>query len=293
MQQQLAPAALNLETLSRDAASPGQLASLLADRRTFREVWPWLRLVPTRALEGWVFGDGAGVVRACIRVGDPTYRGLVALLLERRLLDLAVRSRPRGLINFCRRLLLPHGAAGELADLWARADLPGAQADRDLGKQEAAFARRLEWVAGEVRPLLPWVADVARRVVAGRTPLTARADGLAVGVVFASTGGDALRPGALVRFRMLAEYDGTGPMVDPAAPFDAGFVSTLQEVRARLSRRFRAMDHKWDFLPEGSLRDTRCEFGVLTAQLLAECPRQEDRCWKLRISCHSPRSKSA
>jgi hypothetical protein len=272
----------SLDSLSL-AVATGRLFHMLADLRLVqgRRLCPWLQLVRTHDLERWAFGAGVELLQAHLRAGDPTYHPLVERLLERHLRNLAVRRRPRALIDFCRRL--PLGAAAELAELWERADLPGAMAPPGIREQEATFAERLEWVADKLQPLLPWAAAAVRRVADGRTPANVEADGPCVRVVFATTGGDLLQDGALVRFVLLAERNGLGDLVNDPTVFDATFMRALDEVILRVGgQRFRTMQHQWNFLPNGALRDTSGFLPIWTAQSMAMGVNPLDgRCWGL------------
>jgi hypothetical protein len=273
------PPPWDLPGLDRDVAS-GRLFALLADLDRVRDgrVWDWLPLVPTAALMRWVSEDGAELLRFTLRSSDPFYRPLICHLLERHLRSLAVRRRPVSLIEFCRQLPVP--AAGELAELWELADLPASFSHPRILDQEADFAARLWRVAEQVRAVHPWAADAIRRVAVGRTPDAVEADGPCVRVVFASTGGG-LRPGAVVRFVLLAEREG-GEFICAPAAFDATFVKSVEGVANRLGGRFRVLEHNWDFLTDGSLTDTSGYLALLVAQTLAADPTpRASQCWGL------------
>jgi hypothetical protein len=237
------------------AVATGTFFAALADLRQARmgHLWPWLRLVPTAALEDWLFGaENAALIH--LEAGDPTYRPLAACVLERHLLNLASRSNPIGLFQFWRRLS-PVLEAG-VADLWERANLPATVADPadvPIFKQESLFADVLKQAAGQLRRAVPWAATVAERLAVDRAGTVGEPFAQ---VVFASTGGDRLRLGMLVRFRLLAEWGGVGESLTDGGVFDTTFHKALQEVGSRLGVRMRRLGHDWGFLPQQALQDS-------------------------------------
>lgn len=262
----------------------GRFFTALADLDQARSkaLWPWLRLIRTADLERWMFGAGAEIVLPHLEVGDPTYLPVAKCLLERHLLHLSERRDPTPLLRFWRQLL-PERLHG-LADLWEELDLPATLKPHSVHEQEALFAHRLEEARARLQAPLPWAAQLLQRLAEGRGPAQRRAGDPIAQVVFAWTGATPLRPGALVRFRLLAECEGAAESLATPQLFDATFHSALEEVRKRLGmQQLRILWHDWDFLGQpGVLGDASGFVALWLTQWLAGGGRElREQSWVL------------
>ena len=133
----------------------------------------WLRFLKTEAIwDGFRSrGRESGGIDVNRCEGDTA---VLALLLERFILNLAHRRNPTALGEFLRRVL--GDGWPELHSLWDEAGLPDTiDNDRRVPEQEARFAEVLDRCAGRIEGgdrgwLSRWAIPVLERVAAGRRP---------------------------------------------------------------------------------------------------------------------------
>src|SRR4051794_13846658 len=231
--------------------------------------WPWLRLLRTEAIEDWATAPGSRAVRKAVELKDGHCEPVLELLLARHLLHLGSRRDPGRLAGFW-RWALPGGPGPE--DLWERADLADTL-DPSLTprEQERRFAAILRQAADQLRagggPA--WAVRTLERL--GRTRSGEVADNAAARVVFGWDGDppEALRPGLVVEFRLLAAAAGAPPIRDDHV-FDPTFLDAMAaDVRSRIGEPFRHLEHDWGFLGEPVLTGTSGTMAVWLAQYLA------------------------
>src|SRR4051794_4383106 len=230
--------------------------------------WPWLRLLKTGAIEAWARAPSAHFVRKAVELKDGHAEPVLELLLARHLLHLGSRRDPGRLAGFW-RWALPGGHG--LEDLWERAGLADTlDPSLTLPEQERRFAAILRQAADRLRASAgpAWAVRTLERL--GRTRAGEVADNAAACVVFGWDGEppEALRPGLVVEFRLLAPAAGAPPIRDDHV-LDPTFLDAVAaDVRSRIGEPFRHLEHDWGFLGEPVLTGTSGTMAVWLAEYL-------------------------
>ncbi len=270
------------------------LGSLSLDDRVGR--LQWTPLIATESVWQWLRRDGWE--EAAIRANDPVLKAVLALLLQRRLLNLETRFRPDGLFGYWEWVMRAAGLTGEHAStVWEKQaeTLRSACAEGDLSlpdivAQEERFVavlKRAEEMLQKPPPALDWAHLTLTRLLARRqAPAAGRSIAHAyTRIVFAWCGSlpPDLRPAMLVDLELKGQ--GSGPHLVPERLFADDFRETVKYVAGRIGdRSFHRLEFKEFWvpialpsgrkmeLPDGYLTGQSGGLGILLAQVLANRP---------------------
>jgi tetratricopeptide (TPR) repeat protein len=237
----------------------------------------WLRLVKSEAIESWA----RSIPLDDIDIKPRECSGLMSLLLERHVLNLATRRDPSRLIDFWQWMI--GSDYPQLMDLWQRHDPCSVMNDPCILHQEVAFGRLLAAAATELKGVvgLEWAHRQLRQWSAERDPSVPLRP--QVRVVFALDGvenpPEALRPAFVVTFRLLSPTANPESLCSEPEVFGSDFLKVFDAVTRRIDRDPRQLEHDASFLGSGVLDGTSGTLALLTGQWLAARPRFIDEVW--------------
>ena len=234
----------------------------------------WLQLVQTNVIEDWLRE---------MKLDDPHRFNALKfvvwpLLLQRHLLHLETRVNSAKLESFWHWVCSSRERENQLdgaKGLWKNAKIGDVTHHSKPVEQEIAFCQALSRVADELKswPTLRWALDVVTELAVDRD--ITKAVKPSVNVVFAlklHTTFSSLRSGLVVRFRLLAPSPETAQVLIAKDIFAESFLSVFDDIRARIDRDLRFMEHDVGLEDKAVLEGKSGTFAFLMAQWLAARP---------------------